>query len=202
MPFQNSWSPTNPNDPAFQPIAPPQGGGGLASMLGGGQGFNFSDLITGIGKVAAYGPFIGVANRNIKRQHARQDAEDAQAARLREAQIAEISAKQNRNQIVQLPNGGIASVDPETNQYTQIRAPEAPIPQATELERNLKYALSLPEGSPQRALAERALPNYGYTEPVMQRKIAGALAVHGAPTYASTHKATSAPKPPAGFILD
>jgi hypothetical protein len=154
----------------FTPGKPKSGGlGGLAGIL------------STVGDLLAYGPFIGQAHA----RQARAARQDDMQAQMQQAQLAAMTAKQNRNQILQGPNGAVFSVDPDTNAFTQLHAPEAPItqdPPAVQIAR----AAGLQPGTQEwmRALTA-AIPGYGNTEPVLQQKNALTLGQIGARTAGS-----------------
>lgn len=182
-------------------IAPARQGRGL---FGDGHA---GDIVGGLAKLLTYGPFAGIANHAIHRREDRQDAQDAQETQLREAQIAQINAKQSRNQIVQLPNGGIAAVDPDTNAISMLREPGAPETHDPASVAAFKYMQGL---NPEQQKAYRAmLPGFVNTDEgqvqargMVDYRSAAARATKLAPSYGATHKTGAGVKPPAGFILD
>lgn len=148
-------------------------------------------------------------------QQKRQQQQDAMQQQIQQAQLAAITAKQNRNQIMQGPNGAIFSVDPDTNAYEQIRAPEAPIT-ADPMPVQIARAAGLKPGTPEwnKALIA-AIPGYANTEPVLAQKnaytvgqiskrTAGSMALRGTPTYGQAHPAAAGANasPPAMSTAD
>lgn len=152
-------------------------------------------IIGGLAKLLAYGPFTGVVQQNMN--HNREDRESDIA--YRRAQID----KMDRPQPINLGDGGVALFDPNTSGLNVIRQPTAP-DHSSETERLLEQWKNTPPG-PQRDLIERVLKGYQYTAPVMQAQQANRIALRQVPTYSNLHpraRASAAPKPPAGFILD
>lgn len=126
-------------------------------------------------------------------QQQRQGQEDAFQQQYRQAQLQALTAKQNRVQGVPLGNGGYGAFDPDSGQLNVLREPEAP---RSPLQTSLEYVTSLPEGSPQRKLAERSLPNYGasdeaqairngYVQQQIGSRLAGSLALKATPSASS-----------------
>ena len=154
-------------------------------------------IFGGIAKILAYGPYAGVAQQ---RMNEARDARQSEYA-YRQVQID----KMNRPQGVNLGDGGYATYDPNSGQLNVIREPTAPPPPSSETERLLAMWQKLPDGDPTKALIERAIKGYQYTAPVLQAQQANRIALKQTPTYSNLHPKAptrSAPKPPAGFILD
>lgn len=129
----------------------------------------------------------------------RTDAAQQQA--IQQAQIA----RMNRPQGVNLGDGGYATYDPNSGQLNVIREPTAPPPQSSPQERLFDQWSKLPDTDPRKAMLARMLPNFQYTAPVIQAQQANRIALKQTPTYSNLHPKAptrSAPKPPAGFILD
>ena len=123
-------------------------------------------------------------------QQKRQSQQDEMQRQIQQAQLAALTAKTNRNQIVQLPNGGIAAVDPDTNQLQMLRNPEAPAPHKTPLQENNEYISTLKPGTPEYDRAVPGMQGYQFDPTVMAAKFNQQMALRQAPTYAATH-----PKP-------
>jgi hypothetical protein len=105
-------------------------------------------------------------------QQKRQQEQDGMQSQIQKAQLEAMTAKQNRNQIVQLPNGGIAAVDPDTNQIEMLRDPEAHKSSAQE---NFEYFKGLPEGD--KPQFRQLLPNFNYTPEGISARTQGAAAI-------------------------
>lgn len=132
----------------------------------------------------------------------RQGEQDAMQQQLQQAQLAAMTAKQNRGQFIQLPNGGVAFGNPDDGSFNMIRDGETPRstePAAVQIAR----AAGLQEGTPEWTKAlTLAIPGYGYSDSVLDRKrndqlsligarTAGSLTVKRTPTYAQTHPAAT-----------
>jgi hypothetical protein len=136
-------------------------------------------------------------------QGQRQSQQDDMQRQIQQAQLAALTAKTNRNQVVQLPNGGIAAVDPDSNQLTMLRAPDPKEQHKTPLQENNEYIATLKPGTPEYDRAVHGMQGYQYDPTVMAQVQAGRLALRQTPTYGNLHpRGGAAAKPPAGFILD
>lgn len=107
----------------------------------------------------------------------------AQEQEYRQAMLA----RQNRPSVVNLGGGGVATFDDATGALNVIRQPDAQPTPSSENERLIDRWKKLPPNDPERALIERTLRGYQYTQPVLQAQQAGRMAVHQAPTYSNLH---------------
>lgn len=124
-------------------------------------------------------------------QQQRQSQNDQMDQALKMAQFQAMTAKQNRNQIVQLPNGGIAAVDPDTNEINVLRepSPETHDPSSVAA---FKYMQGLPKE--QQDAFRRILPGFGNTDEglnnqrsLIDYRAGAARATKLAPTYSAMH---------------
>lgn len=93
-------------------------------------------------------------------QQRRQQQQDAIQQQMQQAQLAAMTAKQNRNQIVQLGNGGIAAVDPDTNEIHTLREPQIEQHDPSTVAA-FKYFQGLP--ADQQKAFRSMLPGFSYT---------------------------------------
>jgi len=100
--------------------------------------------------------------------NARPGMEVYQAEKAKAAQEAQAAAtKAARGEYITTPQGAVLQIPTEGGAPKQVYTPPV---KPTETESLIEKWLAAPEGSPIRALYERAIKGYQYTEPVIERQ--------------------------------
>jgi hypothetical protein len=111
-------------------------------------------------------------------QQKRQQQQEAMQQQMQEAQLAAMTAKQNRAQGVSLGNGGYGAFDPDAGTFNVLRQPDPEKPHNTALQENFAYYMSLPPE--QQKLLRPMMSGFANTEDGQQMAVSRASSIANA----------------------